>query len=341
MRKRLLTAMLVLALAAAQTAVFAQNEADNMPVQINENSENLTDTNVVSANYIKTEMTIVSAESSDDSLTLEGTDASGETINALIFNDTFVFDNAGGEIANADLKEGVKVSLYTRFDKPMTLQLPVTYRPDVVIVETEKEGFVDVDTYDENGVNAANTLKINDTDKTGDLIVFYTVSSKSIPASAQPSKVVSIETAADDNENNNKHNNTMGSEINTVDYTGIKSVIINGSEKESDLNIVVFNGNLMLPVRQICEKLNYEVAWDSNLSAVTVGSVPMGVNFAVGKNEYNKARMMPQKLSNAPIIVAADDEVNGLTYVPVEFFSEILEAEVTVDNDTLLINAQQ
>lgn len=321
MRRKILVIGLALAMFTAQTAVFAQ---DN---DVQDNTQIVDSMPVFSANYIKSEMTLSAVGNSDDLLKLEGNNADGELINAIILDKTLIFDNAGNEFAAADLKEGVKVSLYTNVNEPMTLQLPVTYRPAVVIVETENAGFVDVDTYGADGVNAANTLQINDADKTGDLIVFYTVSSRSIPALTTPSKVVSIPTGADSVGD--------GERPAEVDYTKVKNVVVNGTAE--NMNIVVFNGNLMLPVRQICEKMNYTVAWDSELAAVAVGSVPMGVNFVVGKNEYNKARMAAQQLSSAPIIVAAD-EVIGLTYVPVEFFSEILDAALLVENDTLFIN---
>ena len=85
------------------------------------------------------------------------------------------------------------------------------------------------------------------------------------------------------------------------------------------------------PIRAIAEKLGLEVAWDDGLKAVSVGTIPMGVTFNIGLNSYTKARMMPQTLSAAPIAE------NERTFVPVDFFTEILEAEVTVENGVLNI----
>ena len=48
----------------------------------------------------------------------------------------------------------------------------------------------------------------------------------------------------------------------------------------------------------------------------------MGVSFNTGVNQYTKAKMMPQELSAAPILV--EDRM----YVPVDFYTEILGAKV-------------
>lgn len=108
-----------------------------------------------------------------------------------------------------------------------------------------------------------------------------------------------------------------------------EKVTVNG--EALDVEILDKDGMILLPIRAIAEKLGLEVAWDDGLKAVSVGTVPMGVTFNIGLNSYTKARMMPQTLSAAPIAE------NERTYVPVDFFTEILEAEVTVENGVLNI----
>ncbi len=49
-----------------------------------------------------------------------------------------------------DLKEGDKIVAYTFANKPQKLIYPPQFNPDVVIVETEEVGFVEVDYFFED-----------------------------------------------------------------------------------------------------------------------------------------------------------------------------------------------
>lgn len=108
-----------------------------------------------------------------------------------------------------------------------------------------------------------------------------------------------------------------------------EKVTVNG--EALDVEILDKDGMILLPIRAIAEKLGLEVAWDDGLKAVSVGTVPMGVTFNIGLNSYTKAKMMPQTLSAAPIAE------NERTFVPVDFFTELLEAEVSVEDGVLNI----
>ncbi len=106
-------------------------------------------------------------------------------------------------------------------------------------------------------------------------------------------------------------------------------VAVNGEEIEAE--IVDKDSAYMLPVRAICEKAGLEVKWDGELRAISVGTVPMGVTFNLGENSYTKAKMMPMTLSSEPVLV------NDRTYVPVDFFTELLGATVTTEAGTISI----
>jgi len=113
--------------------------------------------------------------------------------------------------------------------------------------------------------------------------------------------------------------------------TNLDKVVVNGTEVAT--KVIADDVATLLHVRVVCEAMGLEVAWDDELFAVTVGTIPMGVNFKIGENSYNKARMMPFTLSAAPQLI--NDE---LTYVPVDFLTEILGAQVTIVDGVLNIN---
>ena len=111
------------------------------------------------------------------------------------------------------------------------------------------------------------------------------------------------------------------------------TVLVNGEAINAEDAQEVFekDGMWLLPVRAIAEKMGLEVKWDAELNAIAVGTTPMGATFNLGENSYTKARMMPQTLSSAPIVEA------NRTYVPVDFFTEILEAQISIEDGVLNI----
>ena len=83
----------------------------------------------------------------------------------------------------------------------------------------------------------------------------------------------------------------------------------------------------MVPVRAVAEALGMPVEWNDLLKAVSVGTAQMGVNFNIGTNLYNKAKMMPIELKSEPILLETTQ--GGVTYVPVEFFTDVIEGEIS------------
>ena len=176
----------------------------------------------------------------------------GELTNVLeITKDTLVFDNTGKKV---ELQKGDKVLAYTFANKPQKYIYPPQFNPEVVIVESEEVGFVEVDYFFEDLTNTYDILKLNigkDTellDVKGEkveakdlaekhLVVFYTASTKSIPAQTTPSKVIVLD-----------------------DYP---ATMVNPVNEEID-NIIASDsyevaGTKMVPLRVIAEKIGFKV----------------------------------------------------------------------------------
>lgn len=273
----------------------------------------------------------------------EDSEDQGNIINYTVFDNTLVFDLADGEKKSlSDIKEGDILKVFTSSSAPAPLILPIQYQADVIIIgSTEAEGFVDVDTYASNGdmlVNAANTLALNideetvitDTDgndvfvdelENKNLIVFYGASTKSIPAQTAPEKIVVINTQIEDDELITDSEAEDVIEEILVDFTKIKTVKFGDDETTNIYNKE--DGTLMLPLRKLAEDMGFTVDWDGENRAVILNS---GIySLTIDENNYIKGRMMRQQLSCAPEIT--DD----LTYVPIDYFSEILEAQFDID----------
>lgn len=321
---------------------------------------------VETASYISVDVTVVKTDSDVDGIIKTTTDVNNKddqnnTVNLKITDDTLVYDNLGNKKALSDLTDGSKITVFTGSYEPTPLILPVQYTANVIIINGDKEGNVNVDTYlaDEEGyTNAANNLNIAAADDTkivdkdekeykgdldkNDLIVFYGASTKSIPAQTTPTKVVVLgenefalkqieaaknatpaPTAAPET--------TVAPEVTEapqVSYAGLVNVVI-GDKNVSD--VYAKDNTTMVPLREVAEAAGFTVTWDAENRAVILND---GVySLKIGENSYVKGKMMPLTLSAAPEIV------NDLTYVPAEFFAEVTES-ATVDGTSLIVTAE-
>ena len=321
---------------------------------------------VETASYISVDVTVVKTDSDVDGIIKTTTDVNNKddqnnTVNLKITDDTLVYDNLGNKKALSDLTDGSKITVFTGSYEPTPLILPVQYTANVIIINGDKEGNVNVDTYlaDEEGyTNAANNLNIAAADDTkivdkdekeykgdldkNDLIVFYGASTKSIPAQTTPTKVVVLgenefalkqieaaknatpaPTAAPET--------TVAPEVTEapqVSYAGLVNVVI-GDKNVSD--VYAKDNTTMVPLREVAEAAGFTVTWDAENRAVILND---GVySLKIGENSYIKGKMMPLTLSAAPEIV------NDLTYVPAEFFAEVTES-ATVDGTSLVVTAK-
>ena len=321
---------------------------------------------VETASYISVDVTVVKTDSDVDGIIKTTTDVNNKddqnnTVNLKITDDTLVYDNLGNKKALSDLTDGSKITVFTGSYEPTPLILPVQYTANVIIINGDKEGNVNVDTYlaDEEGyTNAANNLNIAAADDTkivdkdekeykgdldkNDLIVFYGASTKSIPAQTTPTKVVVL----GENEFALKQieaaknatpaptvapETTVAPEVTEapqVSYAGLVNVVI-GDKNVSD--VYAKDNTTMVPLREVAEAAGFTVTWDAENRAVILND---GVySLKIGENSYVKGKMMPLTLSAAPEIV------NDLTYVPAEFFAEVTES-ATVDGTSLVVTAE-
>ena len=315
---------------------------------------------VETASYISVDVTVVKTDIDVDGIIKTTTDVNNKddqnnTVNLKITDDTLVYDNLGNKKALSDLTDGSKITVFTGSYEPTPLILPVQYTANVIIINGDKEGNVNVDTYlaDEEGyTNAANNLNIAAADDTkivdkdekeykgdinkNDLIVFYDVSTKSIPAQTTPTQVVVLgeneialkQIEAAKNATPAPTASPKVTEAPQVSYAGLVNVVI-GDKNVSD--VYAKDNTTMVPLREVAEAAGFTVTWDAENRAVILND---GVySLKIGENSYVKGKMMPLTLSAAPEIV------NDLTYVPAEFFAEVTES-ATVDGTSLVVTAK-
>ena len=103
-------------------------------------------------------------------------------------------------------------------------------------------------------------------------------------------------------------------------------VIVNGNEIAADY-IVNEAGDKMIPLRGVCEELGFEVNWIEESRAIEIVKMPIFITCSPDFDGYAFSRMAHQPLGTAPILV------DGTTYVPVGFVSEILGGTIDASKD--------
>lgn len=243
-------------------------------------------------------------------------DEKGLPANIIITEDTYVI--------NTDkLAEGETLTVFYDALRPMILIYPPQISAEVAVVG-EIDLNIKVDLFDKDLVSADNFLKLNISEETEiisedgskfegqlynrKLVVLYGVSTRSIPAQTNPTKIVVLD---------------------EEEPVILSEVVVNGKILEGVKPIQNDDGVIMLPVRAVSEELEYEVGWNQEAQKVTVGDL---LSFEIGKDNYTMDDTSGIQLYAAPTLA------DGITYVPLSFFSEFLNAsEAQASNSQVII----
>ena len=131
--------------------------------------------------------------------------------NSIVFNlsdDVLLLDANSREVLKDGFAVGQEVTAYYPENTPMALSLPPTTTPKVIVLNSEVvPGFIQVATFDETLTSSDGQLKLNISTKTKvtdgegnpvttlanrELVVFYTISTRSIPAQTTPERIFVI-----------------------------------------------------------------------------------------------------------------------------------------------------
>ncbi len=245
----------------------------------------------------------------------------------------------------SDLKEDSQVTVFFKENTPMTMSIPAQASPDLVLINDSKEAsFVKVSHFNEELVDIKGELKLNisedtvivdidgkdankDKLKSNDLVVFYTMTTKSIPAQTTPEKIIILATI--ENEKVPENNLEQEGEDVKDKLRVMDKVVLNG--KELELNHVIYtsqSGHHMIAIRPVGEALGYKVSWNNKERSAELTKDAQWTKATIGKDDYNFAKMIV-KLGKAPEIK------DQKTYVPIEFLEEVLKLDVKINNGVL------
>lgn len=240
-------------------------------------------------------------------LTVEGTNTK------MIFPITekvLVLQNGNGEAFQTEkLLKGLKVDVYYDKYMPIPLIYPSTITPNAVIVKTQELGEVKVSKFDKNFLSLDKELKLNISNETillnqqgekinnellldKELIVFYTFTTKSIPAQTSPTKIIALE----------KTEFQLSAEIMDMVYE----------------DHIMIKGTKMIPLRKVAEHLGYEVEWQGKSKGVLVRKQNSSIQIPIGQKVYAYNRSL-RYFKEAAVLK------NNKTYVSEELLELILQ----------------
>lgn len=109
------------------------------------------------------------------------------------------------------------------------------------------------------------------------------------------------------------------------------NVEVNGKTLEN-AKFVMQDDKVMIPLRAVCEALDFEVKWDGEAEKIELVNLPLYITCTPYADGYTFAKTAPMKLGTAPIMI------NDTTYVPANFISEILEGTYDIDQNGISIS---
>lgn len=248
----------------------------------------------------------------------------------LVVSDTAYVDE--------ELTVGAEIVAFYNANAPMTMIFPPRYNAEAVAL-VKKERSVMVDRFDETLLSADGSLRLKLTDETevttqdgeafeGDLanrklFVEYQVVALSFPGQTAPTRIVVLD------EQEAPAEESSGVIITDLNNIEAKQWMINDTIIAAPSAFVNEQGTVMVPLRALAEALGYELTWEPGTMTAGVGKA---ISLQIGNEDYIFARMAPIQLGAAPALV------DGLTYVPITFFKEVIRAEeVSVDAQQIVI----
>jgi hypothetical protein len=225
-------------------------------------------------------------------------------------------------VDDVKIEAGKEITGYYESGKPMILIYPPQYSIDIVAIEPT-EGFMKADKFDANLLSRDKQLKLNistDTEIIWEnntqvnwfkaptaeelqavltnrkMIVFYDVTTKSIPAQTTPNKIIVF----------------SQQEVDPL------NIFVEDAAIETPAAYIDEDGTVMVPLRAISEALKYEVTWNNEERCIMVGT---DVKVKIDTSSVTAAGKVIE-LESAALI--KDDR----TYVPLSFFKEALGVNV-------------
>ncbi|WP_432360000.1 stalk domain-containing protein [Sporosarcina sp. UB5] len=302
-------------LAGSAWAPFAA-QADNHVIQMDR--EEVKD----ASDFMRATGVITNIEKWDNDLMVTVENEDGLITNFRIQEETLLFNSGTtDEMKPANLKKGMKVEAYYDKNKPMILIYPAQITPELfIVIDEENFGSVKVGKFDEDFLSLDKELKLNIGEETPlvneqgekiekadlkgkELVVFYSITTKSLPPQTPPTKIIALDPLTDEG---------PGEEAPHIPKSVLDMI-------ENDH--YVKDGVKMIPLRKVAEELGYYVLSQpkTNGALLTKGNVSFTITRGEKMYGFNKSL---QQFEAVPELIGGNK-----TYVSEDFLELLLEIQ--------------
>ena len=204
--------------AVALTALLAGSAWSPYVVQANEDVIQVAREEVKDASdFVRATGVITSIENRENDRMVTVENDEGLITVFRIQDETLLFNSGtADEMASGDLKKDMKVEAYYDKNKPMILIYPAQITPELfIVIDEEEPGSVKVGKFDEDFLSLDKELKLNIGEETPllnqqgekiemadlkgkELVVFYSISTMSLPPQTPPTKIIALDPLTDE-----------------------------------------------------------------------------------------------------------------------------------------------
>lgn len=278
----IVTAALITGLVISTHSAFATSQASKETEKgLAEQKDNQS---VDSTDFMKFSGVITDVKKDKETLTLIVEDQENSSEMHLLLSDKALLFNSDTtkEFDKDEFTKGLTITAYYDKNKPMIMIYPPRVTPEVIVVNGKEMGQVKIAKFDEQYISLDNELKLNIGEETillnkqGDkikkeklqgkeLIVFYDIATKSIPAQTTPKKII-----AWDN----------------------RDKLFEQVQEAVGDNYYIKNGMKLLPIKKVAEHLGYKVKWESKTATVKLTKQNQSIHIYIGKENYSLNRSL-------------------------------------------------
>lgn len=312
--------------AVALTALLAGSAWAPFAVQANEEvvqmeSEEVKD----SSDYMRATGVITKIEDRENDLMVT-VENEQELITIFRIQDKTLLFNSGttNEMKAADLKKNMKVEAYYDKNKPMILIYPAQITPELFFVmNEEKPGSVKVGKFDDDFLSLDKELKLNIGEETTllneqgekialadlkdkELVVFYSITTKSLPPQTPPTKIIVLDPLTEEG---------AGEEVEeTPETPEMPASVLEMIENDHYMK----DGVKMIPLRKVAEELGYFVLSQPKTNGALLTKGNQSFTISRGEKTYGFNKSLRQ-FEVAPELVGGNK-----TYVSEDFLDILL-----------------
>lgn len=309
--------------AVALTALLAGSAWAPFAVQANEGVIQMEDEKVKDASdFMRATGVITNIEDRENERMVTVENDQGLITIFRIQDKTLLFNSGTtNEMKPSDLKKDMEVEAYYDKNKPMILIYPAQITPELFfVIDEEKPSSIKVGKFDKDFLSLDKELKLNIGEETTllneqgekievadlkgkELVVFYSITTKSLPPQTPPTKIIALDPLTDDE--------TGEVEEETPALPESIVAMIDSDHHMKD-------GVKMIPLRKVAEELGYYVLSQpkTNGALLTKGNVSFTITRGEKMYGYNKSL---QQFTVAPELIGGNK-----TYVSEDILEMLL-----------------